>query len=139
MPAFDLSSWAERTAWVLFVAAFLGTCAVALMVQLLLLPYYLPQLHAGHGVLVGGGSAGMYASAAALGERKDGRCRSFGKLVRQPLSFRRQFTFLTPAPFRLLPLKPWHKQPGAWLFTINDPLLCVFVSRNVILLATLSA
>ena len=49
----------KRTAWLLFIAAFLGTTAVALLVQLVMLPYFLPQLHAGHGLPVGGDSAGF--------------------------------------------------------------------------------
>ncbi len=67
--AIRTSPWHEQTAWVLFFCAFFGTCAVALVVQLVLLPIYLPLQHAGHGMLVGGDSEGMHSTAAALAQR----------------------------------------------------------------------
>jgi hypothetical protein len=98
-------NWA---AWLLFVAAFLGTTAVALLVQLVLLPYFLPQLHAGHGLLVGGDSAGMHATAVALAER----IRSEGWAVWElrpagnaPTGIAAAiYVFLTPEPYMLVPL-----------------------------------
>lgn len=101
--------WGGRAAWLLFVVAFLGTTAVALLVQLVLLPYFLPQLHAGHGLLVGGDSAGMHAAAAALAER----IRSDGWSVWElrPASGNAPtgiaaaiYVYLTPEPYMLVPL-----------------------------------
>lgn len=101
--------WGGRAAWLLFVVAFLGTTAVALLVQLVLLPYFLPQLHAGHGLLVGGDSAGMHAAAAALAER----IRSDGWSVWElrPASGNAPtgiaaalYVYLAPEPYMLVPL-----------------------------------
>ncbi len=97
-----------RVGWLLFVAAFLGSMAVALLVQLVLLPYFLPQLHAGHGMLVGGDSAGMHATAAALAER----IRSEGWAVWElrpagnaPTGIAAAvYVFVTPEPYMLAPL-----------------------------------
>jgi putative peptidoglycan lipid II flippase len=108
MPASELSPWAERAAWVLFVVAFLGTCAVALMVQLVLLPHFLPQLHAGHGMLVGGDSAGMHATAAALAERirsDDWAVWELRPAGNAPTGIAAAiYVLVTPEPYMLVPL-----------------------------------
>jgi hypothetical protein len=59
----------DRTAWLLFGGAFIATCMVALLVQLLVLPVFMPHLHAGHGMLANSDSAGMHSTAAALAEQ----------------------------------------------------------------------
>ena len=102
------NSNAPLAPWLLFIAAFLGTAAVAWLVQLVLLPCFLPQLHAGHGMLVGGDSAGMHATAAALAER----IRSEGWSVWElrpagnaPTGIAAAiYVFLTPEPYMLVPL-----------------------------------
>lgn len=108
-PLADLAApWGARVTWLLFIAAFLGTAAVAWLVQLVLLPYFLPQLHAGHGMLVGGDSAGMHATAAALAER----IRSAGWSVWElrpagnaPTGIAAAvYVFMTPEPYMLVPL-----------------------------------
>lgn len=50
-------------------AAFLLTAGAAALIQLVILPYFLPHLHAGHGLLVGGDWIAFHQTAAALAER----------------------------------------------------------------------
>jgi len=115
--------WRDRTAWVLFALAFLGTCAVAWMVQLVLLPYFLPQLHAGHGMLVGGDSAGMNLTAVDLAARiqKEGwsawELRPAGNA---PTGIAAAlYVFVTPEPYMLVPLNALvHAAGGMTIYLI---------------------
>ncbi|MFS2035065.1 hypothetical protein ACEN8I_13675 [Polaromonas sp. CT11-55] len=117
------SAWRERTTWVLFVAAFLGTCAVAWMVQLVLLPHFLPQLHAGHGMLVGGDSAGMNLTAIDLAARiqKEGwsvwELRPAGNA---PTGIAAAlYVFVTPEPYMLVPMNALvHAAGGMTIYLI---------------------
>jgi putative peptidoglycan lipid II flippase len=115
---------AARTALLLFIAAFLGTTAVALLIQLVLLPYFLPQLHAGHGMLVGGDSAGMHAAAAALADRIRSEGWSVWEL--RPASGNAPtgiaaaiYVYLTPEPYMLVPLNALvHAAGGVVIYLI---------------------
>ncbi len=117
------SPWHERTTWLLFLAAFLGTCAVALMVQLVLLPHFLPQLHAGHGMLVGGDSAGMNLTAIDLAARiqKEGwsvwELRPAGNA---PTGIAAAlYVFVTPEPYILVPMNALvHAAGGMTIYLI---------------------
>jgi len=116
--------WGKRAALLLFIAAFLGTTAAALLIQLVLLPYFLPQLHAGHGMLVGGDSAGMHAAAAALAERIRSEGWSVWEL--RPASGNAPtgiaaaiYVYLTPEPYMLVPLNALvHAAGGVVIYLI---------------------
>jgi hypothetical protein len=53
----------------LFLATFFYTLAAGLMIQLVVLPYLLPHLHGGHGLLKGVDSAGFHEIASAIADR----------------------------------------------------------------------
>ena len=55
-----------RRLWLLFFAY---AAIVALLVQLVLLPYVLPGLHAGNGLLIGGDWIGFHHQAAELADQ----------------------------------------------------------------------
>src|SRR5690349_5577491 len=54
--------------WV-FLCAFGLSLGVGLFIQLVLLPYILPGLHAGHGLLRGGDWIGFHEDAVALSQK----------------------------------------------------------------------
>jgi hypothetical protein len=131
--------WHERTTWLLFLAAFLGTCAAAWMVQLVLLPHFLPQLHAGHGMLVGGDSAGMNLTAADLAARihKEGwsvwELRPAGNA---PTGIAAAlYVFVTPEPYMFVPVNALvHAAGGLTIYLIA---YLVSANRRASVLATL--
>ena len=98
----------ESTTWLLFFVAFFGTCALALTVQLVLLPTYLPHLHAGHGMLIGGDSEGMHSAAVALAERIHAEGWSAWELRpagNAPTGIAAaMYVYFTPEPYTLVPL-----------------------------------
>lgn len=108
MPASLLNPWRERATWLLFLVAFFGTCAVALVVQLVLLPSYLPHLHAGHGMLIGSDSEGMHSTAVALAQRIRAEGWSAWELRpagNAPTGIAAAiYVYLTPEPYVLVPL-----------------------------------
>ncbi len=60
----------QRTPYLVFwVAIFCTTAAIALIIQLVVLPYMLPELHAGNGLLLGGDWVGFHQIAAGVAER----------------------------------------------------------------------
>lgn len=100
--------WLQTTPWLLLAVAFLGTCLVAWAVQLVLLPHFFPHLHAGHGMLVGGDSAGMHLTAVDLAARiqKEGwsvwELRPAGNA---PTGIAAAlYVFVTPEPYMLVPM-----------------------------------
>lgn len=105
---FEGKPWLQTTPWLLLAVAFLGTCLVAWAVQLVLLPHFFPHLHAGHGMLVGGDSAGMNLTAVDLAARiqKEGwsvwELRPAGNA---PTGIAAAlYVFVTPEPYMLVPL-----------------------------------
>ncbi len=65
-----LSTQFQRTPYLVFlVAVFCTTAAIALIIQLVVLPYLFPELHAGNGLLAGGDSVGFHRTAAWVAER----------------------------------------------------------------------
>ena len=91
-----------------FLVAFLATCAVALLIQLVIVPQLLPHLNAGQGMLVGGDSAGMNDTAAALAARIHVEGWSVWELRvagNAPTGIAAVFYYLfTPEPYVLIPL-----------------------------------
>lgn len=105
---FEGKPWPQATPWLLLAVAFLGTCLVAWAVQLVVLPHFFPHLHAGHGMLVGGDSAGMHLTAVDLASRiqKEGwsvwELRPAGNA---PTGIAAAlYVFLTPEPYVLVPM-----------------------------------
>lgn len=127
---FEGKPWLQRTPWLLLAAAFLGTCVVAWAVQLVLLPYFFPHLHAGHGMLVGGDSAGMNLTAVELAARiqKEGwsvwELRPAGNA---PTGIAAAlYVFVTPEPYMLVPLNALvHAAGGMTVY-----LIAYLVSQN---------
>lgn len=65
----SLRSAFERAPYAVFWCAVFGaTCVTALTLQLIVLPFFLPQLHAGDGLLVGGDWVSFHAIASALAD-----------------------------------------------------------------------
>lgn len=66
----NLSAWFRQAPYLVFwVAVFCATAAIALIVQLIVLPYLLPGLHAGNGLLVGGDWVSFHDIASKLAEK----------------------------------------------------------------------
>jgi hypothetical protein len=109
------------------------------MVQLVLLPHYLPQLHAGHGMLVGGDSAGMNLTAVDLAARiqKEGwsawELRPAGNA---PTGIAAAlYVFLTPEPYMLVPLNALvHAAGGMTIYLI---VCLISANRRAAVLAAL--
>lgn len=130
MPASLPNPWCERTTWLLFLVAFFGTCAVALVVQLVLLPSYLPHLHAGHGMLVGSDSEGMHSTAVALAQRIRAEGWSAWELRpagNAPTGIAAAiYVYLTPEPYTLIPLNALvHASGGLVVY-----LIVFLITRN---------
>lgn len=122
-PFISRSSDSWCTAPKLFAAAFLGTCVIALFIQLVLLPQYFPHLHAGHGLLIGGDSAGMHQTAAELAEAmrfvgwKAWELRPFGNAPTGIAAILYRFT--VSEPYVLVPLNAAvHAGGGLVIFLI---------------------
>lgn len=127
---FEAKPWLQLTPWLLLAVAFLGTCAVAWAVQLVLLPHFFPHLHAGHGMLVGGDSAGMNLTAVELAERirKEGwsvwELRPAGNA---PTGIAAAlYVFVTPEPYMLVPLNALVHAAGGMVIY----LIAYLVSQN---------
>ncbi|MDP2035613.1 MAG: hypothetical protein Q8K29_19580 [Polaromonas sp.] len=120
---FEGKPWLQATPWLLLAVAFLGTCLVAWAVQLILLPHFFPHLHAGHGMLVGGDSAGMHLTAVDLAARiqKEGwsvwELRPAGNA---PTGIAAAlYVFVTPEPYMLVPLNALvHAAGGMMVYLI---------------------
>ncbi len=127
---FEDKPWLQRTPWLLLAVAFVGTCVVAWAVQLILLPHFFPHLHAGHGMLFGGDSAGMNLTAVDLAARiqKEGwsvwELRPAGNA---PTGIAAAlYVFVTPEPYMLVPLNALvHAAGGMTIYLIAH-----LVSRN---------
>lgn len=53
----------------IFLAAFCFAVVAGFVIQLVVLPYILPSIHAGHGLLAGGDGVGFHVDAARLADR----------------------------------------------------------------------
>lgn len=119
----SVSPWSGRTVWVLFTIAFLSTCSVALAIQLVLLPYYLQAIHAGHGMLIGGDSQGMHSTAVALAAQMQKEGWSLWELRpagNAPTGVAAAIYFyLTPEPYTLIPVNAFvHACGGLFIYLI---------------------
>ncbi len=66
----NLRAWFQQAPYLVFwVAVFCTTSAIALTVQLIVLPYLLPGLHAGNGLLVSGDWVSFHDIASRLAEK----------------------------------------------------------------------
>ena len=119
----SLGSFDAKAALRFFLSAFFATCAVALSVQLVIIPHLLPHLNAGHGMLVGGDSAGMNDTAAAMAARIRAEGWSVWELRvagNAPTGIAAVFYyFFTPEPYVLIPVNALvHAAGGLVIYVI---------------------
>ncbi len=108
------------TAWVLF---FTFAAVAALMLQLVVLPFWFPALHAGDGLLVGGDWVGFHRIGAALSEKI--RSQGWGAWELSPFGHppagmaAALYALTVPKPYVLIPLNAaLHATAGVVLMQI---------------------
>jgi hypothetical protein len=107
-------------AWLLF---FVFAAAMALLLQLVVLPFWFPALHAGNGLLVGGDWVGFHQLGVALSQKILSQGWAVWELSpygHPPAGMAAAFYALTvPEPYVLIPLNAaLHATAGAALMGI---------------------
>jgi hypothetical protein len=110
----------------IWVGLFLYAAGAALLLQLVVLPYWLPGLHAGNGLMTGGDWVGFHQFAAELAEKINQQGWSAWELRpgrQAPAGIAAVFyVFLGPHPWALVPLNAAvHATTGILLVSILRP------------------
>jgi hypothetical protein len=112
-----------------FALVFVATLIVSLIIREILLPYVLPQLHAGNGFFVGGDSVGFHDQAVALSQAvREGGWRNW---MLSPEEARTPLVGLAAAIYALLGPSPLFLIPFNALIHALSALLLFLIMREL--------